>query len=330
MTRRAARNGGDTTDLTVVVGWLVLSWLVVAVPPLRTSFIRALVVVPTALFVPGYACLSALSPYSDEDRSRSPIVAVERLLFAVSVSVAIAILVGIGLLTVGGGVTATATLAVLSVITLGGVFGAFHRRGSPHFTPSWSRPSIPSFERIRRPTDRQPVALTVVVLVVVAGALGAVGTVTLLGFHDPSGYAELAIEPTGGSANGTALSFEEADAVRVSITHQRPGTTDYTVLVFAQRTESTTDGDPGAERRIDGFAATLNRGESWSTRHRPNVSSLGTPGRVVYRLYRADDPTSDRAPRAQVQFWTNASDATDASVTASATASNRSTGSWDP
>lgn len=288
------RRDWDRVDL-LAVGWLCLVWLTVLVPGVRA--LRAVVVLPAVLLLPGYALVGALVPPAGR------MTAVERAAFSVVASVATDILLGIGLL-VSVGLTTTTALLGVSVVVVGGTVLARHRRpetgGSPRDGRLYAslRGAISDLPR----TDGFGAAVAGVV--VLAALAGGGGTAFLTAVHDQPGYTELAVLPP---ENGSIAAEDYRQAVaddrplEVRVTNQRQHPARYAVVVVAERIAPT--GQVGETRRLDRVTVAVPAGETVTVRNRPTPPWSNHTRRLVYRLYRVD---GGERHVADTQVWLNA------------------------
>jgi len=327
MTTRQGTERRASLPPSVVVGWLCLVWAVVAVPVIRTSGLRPLVVVPTTLVLPGYSVTAVVfGTGSDDGTALGP---VERFVVSVALSAAVAMALGVAL-AVTVGVSATTALAGLTVLTLGCTFladgqsdsGGFAVGGFTHPGRSvrslrttladresalW-RPSA-TLRGVRTvlpelPSTSEKVGVSAVAiagLVVLCGLAGTGAAAYLLVGHDAPGYTEFSVVPAAGQATDTpgraapaSLDdrFERGDTLRIRLHNERSKPTEYEVVALAQRAEPGDGVAVLASRTLDRFAVELGPGETWHHRHRPTVPWSNGSVRVVYRLFRGDAETS--------------------------------------
>jgi uncharacterized membrane protein len=109
-------------DLTVAVVWLAGSILAMYLPVLNETPIRAIIILPGILFLPGYCFIAALFP-KDSD-----IELAERIALSIGLSIAIVPLIGLGLNFTPAGVRLDPILISLTIFTLVMILVAHYRR----------------------------------------------------------------------------------------------------------------------------------------------------------------------------------------------------------
>ena len=105
-------------DLMVAAVYVIACVAALFVP---VPLVRAIVVVPLVLFVPGYALVSALFPLL-------VVPTVERVLMAIGASLGVTIIVGLVLSFAGIALTPVSWLAALAGVSIGGITAAALRR----------------------------------------------------------------------------------------------------------------------------------------------------------------------------------------------------------
>jgi uncharacterized membrane protein len=86
--------------------------VIITVPPLNATPIRAVVGFPLVLFLPGYSLVSALFPGRDE------LDALERIALSIGLSICVVVFVGLGLNYTPWGIRLGPVLLALSAFTL--------------------------------------------------------------------------------------------------------------------------------------------------------------------------------------------------------------------
>jgi hypothetical protein len=296
------------TDVLVGLGWLALTWSVVALSP-GAERVRALVVAPVLFVVPGYALQAAL--FAD-----SPgLTGLERVVVSVALSVAGAVAVGLALgVTVG--ITAVGSLLGLSVLTVGGFALAVARDSNRELTVTARHDGYAPVRHASSlipspggaPTEEStPVSRTVGALIVFVGGIGILVTVFLFGIHQPPGSATLALGPAEGPWNGSTTGIDAGDPIRVSLTHSYPDRRSFVVVAVLQHTgpDGVTD-----VRELEQIPVELDSGERWSRVRDPSIDG-DRRVRLTYRLYSGTAATGE--PRTNAHLWfgpTNTSTAT--------------------
>ena len=106
------RDAIPKNDLIFIVAFVILSVVIITVPPLNATPIRAVVGFPLVLFLPGYSLVSALFPGRDE------LDALERIALSIGLSICVVVFVGLGLNYTPWGIRLGPVLLALSAFTL--------------------------------------------------------------------------------------------------------------------------------------------------------------------------------------------------------------------
>jgi uncharacterized membrane protein len=99
-------------DLLVIIGFVVVSSVIITVPPLSSSLLRVIVGSLLVLFIPGYLLVSTLFPRNDE------IDAVERIALSIGLNLCIVVFVGLCLNYTPWGIRLNSILLALSAFIL--------------------------------------------------------------------------------------------------------------------------------------------------------------------------------------------------------------------
>lgn len=78
-------------DLIFIVAFVIVSVVIITVPPLNATPIRAVLGFPLLLFLPGYSLVSALFPGKDE------LDVLERIALSIGLSICIVVFIGLAL-----------------------------------------------------------------------------------------------------------------------------------------------------------------------------------------------------------------------------------------
>ncbi len=100
------------SDLLVIIGFVVVSTVIITVPPLSDSALRVVVGFPFVMFLPGYLLVSALFPRNDE------IDVIERIALSIGLSLCIVVFVGLCLNYTPWGIRLGTILLALSAFIL--------------------------------------------------------------------------------------------------------------------------------------------------------------------------------------------------------------------
>jgi hypothetical protein len=224
-------------------------------------------------------------------------------------------LVGILLLSTALPVSGVSVLALLSGVTLAGVVAAARRRGGLEL-PSRPTVSRSPFPALPARSEVGAVSATVALLVGVAAVAGAVGTVALLGVHEPAGHATLAVEHPAENVSITDAPVTADTPLVVTVENRRPTAMTYTLVMLVERV----DGEGGVDttRRLDTDTVSLEPGDRWTKRYRPEGVDGGA--RLAFELYRGSDPSGEDSADTRVHLRLtdagNASSAESADVSA--------------
>ncbi len=110
------------SDLSLIVGLVLLTDVFVLVPGLSETFLRTVLGLPMVLFLPGYALIAALFPAKDD------LDGIERVALSFGLSIAVVPLIGLALNYTPWGIRLLPILICLSVFTLLMCGLAYYRR----------------------------------------------------------------------------------------------------------------------------------------------------------------------------------------------------------
>ncbi|WP_306059810.1 DUF1616 domain-containing protein [Natronococcus wangiae] len=333
-------------DLVAVLAVTALVNVAVFAPLIRETSLRVPLGLAFALFVPGYVFVAALFPEAgesptadqpddaDEDELfadalfRSGIDGIERVALAFGLSIAIVPLIGLALNFTPWGIRLTPIMVSLSGFTIGATAVAAHRRWE---LPAEERFQVPYREwywagrtELLEPETRLDGALNVMLVLSIVLAVGVVGFAVV---SPPQGEQFSAIyvltEDDDGElvADGYPTEFTqgESEEIVVGVDNHEHETTDYTVVVLEQETEtvvnesatgSPPDGNETAgndtpvnetvvtdQRELDRFETTLEHNESWHHTYELEPTMVGDDVRIVWLLYPdeavPDEPSID-------------------------------------
>lgn len=99
-------------DLIFIVAFVLISVVIITVPPLNATPIRAVVGFPLVLFLPGYSLVSALFPGKDE------LDMLERIALSIGLSICIVVFIGLALNYTPWGIRLGPILLALSAFIL--------------------------------------------------------------------------------------------------------------------------------------------------------------------------------------------------------------------
>jgi len=111
-------------DLIIVVAFVITSVVIITVPSLNGTPLRAVVGFPLVLYLPGYSLVSAFFPRKDE------LDTIERIALSIGLSICVVVFIGLGLNYTPWGIRLGPVLLVLSAFTLiGTAVSALRRMG---------------------------------------------------------------------------------------------------------------------------------------------------------------------------------------------------------
>jgi uncharacterized membrane protein len=112
-----------SSDLKLVIVWLILAAVSIYMPFINTSPLRVIAALPVVLFIPGYALIAALFPDKDD------IDLLERIALSFGLSIAVVPLIGLGLNYTPWGIRLDPIVTSLVIFTIAMVIIAQYRRG---------------------------------------------------------------------------------------------------------------------------------------------------------------------------------------------------------
>ena len=304
-------------DLVAAAVLTVAAVAATLLPFLADTPVRAVLGFGFALFVPGYALVSALFPGAASAGRDAPGGAA-RVALALLTSVVLAALVGgsVSLLTALGPTTAVVALAAVTLLAVG---VALRRRRA--LTPaerfavpfgSWVSTARNAF---LHPETRSDAALNVMLAVVVVIAVG--GTVYATAVPgDQERFSELYLLAEDDDGDLVAVGYPtefvagEPRSQYVGVTNREGEPVSYTLLVELQRVRVTNDSVRVREREpLRRFTPELADGETWRRNHTVTPTMTGEGLRLTYLLYRGTPPAQPTVDSAD-QFaytWVNVS-----------------------
>ncbi|WP_158059712.1 DUF1616 domain-containing protein [Halorussus halophilus] len=280
--------------------------------------IRAALVVPLIVFVPGYVVIAAVYPRRDgtsslpafDDSMQPPdryaVSGAERFVLSAVVSVAVVPMVAaIAHFTPMGITLMPVLMGVVGVTVLFTLLTAISRlRVSPEDRYAVAPSSLGLLvEGLFGPRhdDGSTVRILNVVLVVailLVAASGAFAATQQPKSEQFTNFYLVTDEPGGqGSPPSYAsdLTKGQAQSYTVSIENQEGRAVEYTAVVQLQRVETADGGDSvrvtGADQ-LDTFSKTLTPGEQYNHTHEVTPTASGDDLRIVYLLYTGDPPAN--------------------------------------
>ena len=252
-------------DLVVVnISTLIL---IIFIPFLPSDVLRLILGLPFAVFFPGYTFICALFP------RKGALSASERVVLSFGLSIAVVPLIGL-ILNYAWEITLYPILTSVGLFILGSSAITFYRR--------WRLPQGERFE-VCLPFNRQrwrqgglDVALTMLVILSVAGAMGTLGY-TIAAPRVGERFTEFYILGPEGKAQNypRELSLGEEGRVILVIVNQEYKTTEYTV-------EITLDGE-----RVEELGPIIvDHGEKWEQELTFSPAKVGLSQRLQFLLYK--------------------------------------------
>ncbi|NHN59133.1 MULTISPECIES: DUF1616 domain-containing protein [Halorussus] len=314
-------------DLLAVVGYAVVSVLLLSRPGVYGTPLGAALGLPLVLFAPGYALVSLLFPGATPDDAATGrtlpavrqhgLVGTERAALGFGISVAVIPILGIALaaspwsLTPG---TVLLSVAGLSVVlsTLAGV-RRLRRPADRRFVlpvRSWLDRARGAFST--GPTlDR---ALNVGLAVAVVAAVATVGY-AVAAPGDGQEFTDVSLLSRDDTGELVAEDYPrnftrgESRPLVVQLDNHEGQPTDYSVVVELQRVRQAADGGPKVveDRKLATFTPTVGAGERWRTTHEVTPTMTGENLRLEYLVYKGDPPANPSADSAyrHVHVWVN-------------------------
>lgn len=309
-------------DLAAVSIGAILAYVIVTALGTEHS-LRLAATLPLALFLPGYALVSALFPAGKREAEEAAATAAtarprgiditERLGLGFVLSIATTPVVVLALsITEWGLTTASITAALAGVTVVAAQFGVVRRLRTPD-AERFSVSPIASLGRLRTDDTAVATASSVVLVLTIGLAISAL----FVGFLLPvsgGGYTELALysEDEDGELVAGALPSEvapgESIPVAISIENQEGEHRNYTVVVQQQTLEDGEVVERTALRRIeanvsDGATAT---GERTVT----PTAGAGETVRISVLLYHDEPPATPTNENAAetTYFWVSVTD----------------------
>ncbi|WP_458208911.1 DUF1616 domain-containing protein [Haladaptatus sp. NG-SE-30] len=325
-------------DLAAIICFVIATCIVVLVPGLNETPIRAVLGLPFVLFPPGYAFIAALfpeaggSPVDDEEleddteetdggtdvsRFHDGIDGLERVALSFGTSIAIVPLIGLVLNFTPWGIRLVPVLVSISAFTLTMTGVAAVRRWE---LPEDERFAVPyelwlgdARSELFEPDTRADAILNVVLVVSVVLAAASVTYAVAVPKQGES-FSEfyLLTEDDDGKlvADGYPTNFTQGESkpVIVGIENHEHERENYKVVMLLQnvtmKNNSTTIHD---ERELKRFQTTLDQNKTWRTTHQITPTLTGERLRLVYMLYTDDvpqNPSVDNAYR-ELHLWVN-------------------------
>ncbi len=297
---RVVRALGES-QADVLAGFVILVGASMSVLYVDSVVVRAVFGIPLLVFLPGYALLLVLFPYSSAEtrvsrpslatsnRNLAGVTFVERIVLSFGTSLALVPLFGVLYLSIvpdGGAVSVVTLLAV--GVGVGLLLGVYRRL------------QLPKPERYSFPTKVWPatgtnralnVALAVVVVLSVVG-LGAALAVPNYG----ETYTNLSLVTQQSNGEFVASGYPDTlsagnSEIYATVTNHEREVTRYTLVVQLQRVETSSGSASVVEyEELARVSSEVAPGETWSTNPELSPEMTGSDLRLVYLLYEGDAP----------------------------------------
>ncbi|MCU4975354.1 DUF1616 domain-containing protein [Halobacteria archaeon AArc-m2/3/4] len=310
-------------DLAIVVGLLLIVNISVFAPVIRETPLRVPFVFVMALFVPGYAVVSALypeagtSPAGDvndakresflEARFRPELSGTERVALSFGLSIVIVPMIGFPLTIAMNGVSPTWILLAVTLFSLLATSIAVVRRWN---VPEEERFIVPYREwiataktGINHRDARADVTLSILLIASIILMIGTIGyagmmlpqqdqfsSITIDFEEDETTVGEGILNETSSGPNGTFV---------VDIDNHEYRSIEYTLIV--QQTHSPPDNESGENepRELDQFEFTVDHDETERLEYEIDPAYTGDGARITFLLYpgeNPDEPDVENAP----------------------------------
>lgn len=315
-------------DLSAVIVYLLVTNVVLVVPALTETPLRALLGLPLLTFVPGYVAVVAIFPEAnaplpeldtDADSSASSAAGVgllERLALAFALSIVIVPSIGLALNLTPWGIRMVPILIALSAFVLVATAVAARRRIA---LPPEQRFSVPlrTYAATARadflaPDGRTDAVLNVLVVLSLLLAAGSLVYVTT-GPHQGQNLTEfyLLSGESGelpGDENSSEMTAGETERFIVGVGNSRQRTVEYTAVSVLQRVENSTVTE---QQELGRFNTTLAAGDTARWTHTFEPTMVGDSLRLTYLLYRGPAPTEASIETAdhEVYIWIDVAEA---------------------
>jgi uncharacterized membrane protein len=314
---------GLPADLAGVVCLTSVVVATIVLPVVNETLLRAVVAIPFALFVPGWALVAVLFPHGHHETGEGRngrtvsdgLTLYERTALSFGTSIAVIPVVGLVLDLSPVGLAPDAVVTSLVGLVLVLVAVAVRRRRA---LPSEVRYSVPyrqwlsvARSNLFRTETSWDTALTAVVAVSFLLAVGSVGFVALEPKHGApsSEFYLLAANESGDLVAENypqEFTVDETRSLVVGIQNNEHVSTPYTVLVRLDRVELRNNSATVVEsERLHRFEPRLTADETWHRRHPVQPSIAGDRLRLTYLVYKGNapaDPTVGNAYR-DARLW---------------------------
>jgi uncharacterized membrane protein len=261
-------------DLIIVIGITLL--LIIAVIFLPFDILRLVLGLPFALFLPGYALISALFP------SRSQLSTIERVAYSIALSFAIVALIGL-LLNYAWSISLYPILLCFSLITLILVFIAwFRRRNLPENKGYYSK------LKLNKSHNKIPAFDKILYVFLALAIIGAAVISVYMYTNNQEGFTELYLLGPNGIAEDYPKNLiinQQGEITLIVTNHENEGTS-YTIKII---TEDCTVWINGVEQYALYFSLANNQQISYNVTFAFNKS--GNAKKIEFNLYKNNEET---------------------------------------
>jgi uncharacterized membrane protein len=285
-------------DIAAAVAIALLGAVVLSLRPGLPFAVRAAIVVPLVLFVPGYVIVGALFPAEKGvQTARVEPSLVERFGLALGLSIFVVPVIGVvvdALLSL----TLVPVLDTIAAVTIAAGVIALVRRAqlAPAKRFHTTRAIRTAFSGARERPLTQLFLIGAVLLSVVA--IGASGVVATTGSDDSVTQFYLTTEgPDGGQLMATAETIDDDSTQQLTVESPADPLGEYTIVA---RTGVVADGDVTEQRTVGQTTVTLGENGTATTTDDLELDRDGRPIVLTYLLYEdepADTPTRENAVR---------------------------------
>jgi len=284
------------TDLKLVLILVLLTDLIVLIPPLSGTPIRTVLGLPMVLFLPGYALIAALFPGKDD------LDGIERIALSFGLSIAVVPLIGLILNYTPWGIRLLPILVSISLFTVSMCLVAVYRRDildAEAFDVPFEKMYLSVLDELT--TTPQSRLDRILSIILVISILASVLTLVYVVVTPKQGekFTEFYILGPDGMADGyntQLVSGEQVDVVVGIVNHEY----DLVNYSLEMRLDDQTMDMPDDLEHIS-----LSHNMTWEMPLSFVPSEAGTDMKLQYLLYREDNKTE---PYRDLHLWINVSE----------------------
>ncbi|WP_332898251.1 DUF1616 domain-containing protein [Haladaptatus sp. CMSO5] len=309
-------------DVSIVIVLVLLSQAIILLD--AASPVRILLSLLALAFLPGFALTTVAFPghvyRHDEaaatDRVVPSLDTAERLALSVAFSLIVVVLTAFFISQTAFGLSVGPLVTAVSFLTIGfSLLGALRRLRVPEAVRFAVVPheQYEAIHRWRQQTDSVDVAITLVLVVAIAGSLTGLGF-ALIAPESGESYTDfqLLAEENGQLIAGgypTELVRGEPANLVFAVSNYEQGSVTYTVVVQIQRVNDA--GQVTGTAELDRFSETVADGDRWVAPHTVTPETTGEDLRIAYLLYKGDAPETPTQANAyrQLYLWVTVTEA---------------------